>query len=281
MHEVSNMAKALWIHDLNPIFFHVGPLQIRYYGVLFAFAILQGYYLWRKQVLRSGRDSVTADGFIWMGLVGVFVGGHVGEVFFYKPEWLLHEPMKLLYSWRRGFSSHGVTIGLLLALWYYSRRYKMPMLEACDRLAMSIPLGASCIRLGNFLNSEVVGRATDVPWAIVFSRYDHMMGLPPTPRHPSQMYEVVIGVAVFVLMYLTDRRVGERRPTGLMVGILFVGYFGLRFLVEFFKEYQVLSPPFPFKMGQLLSIPIAIAGCIIVAKRFRATLNVLKKTKGV
>jgi len=262
------IVNPIWTHNLSPIIFEIGPLQLRYYGILFSLTILIGFYFWFKQVLRSGRDENAAYAFLWMGVAGVVIGSRLGHVLFYEPARYLQNPLHILYVWKGGLASHGAAIGILTALWAYSRRYKMTMIEACDRFSMSVAVGATLVRIGNFFNSEIVGRATDVPWAIVFKRYDRMMGLPPTARHPSQLYEAAMAILVFIVLYITDRKLGEDRPPGLMVGIFLAGYFTLRFFVEFFKEYQALSSSFPFTMGQLLSIPFAAAGYIILIRLF-------------
>jgi len=259
-------ANPFWTHNLSPIMFEMGPLQLRYYGILFSLTILIGFYFWYKQILRSGRDENAAYAFLWMGVAGVVIGSRLGHVLFYEPGKFIQDPLQVLYVWKGGLASHGATIGILIALWVYSRKYKMAMLETCDRFSMSVAVGATLVRIGNFFNSEIVGRATDVPWAIVFKRYDRMMGLPPTARHPSQLYEAVMAILIFIILYITDRKLGEERPPGLMFGIFMAGYFTLRFFVEYFKEYQALSPSFPFTMGQLLSVPFAAVGYFILIR---------------
>ncbi|MBE9502906.1 MAG: prolipoprotein diacylglyceryl transferase [Proteobacteria bacterium] len=277
MNEANRHIDTFWTHDLSPIFFHLGPFEVRYYGILFAAMLVIGSCLWRSQILRAGRDEATANAFLWMAIAGIIVGGHLGSTLFYEPWQFILNPMQVFTHWRSGFASHGAAMGLLAALWIFSRRYKMPMLEACDRLSIAIPLGTSCIRLGNFFNAEIVGRPTDIPWAIIFSSYDKLMGLPPTPRHPTQIYEMLVGIIVFVLLYIVDRKLGERRPHGLMAGLFLAGYFSLRFFLEFFKEYQVLSASFPLTMGQILSIPFIIAGMAILIKHGKGFSCLLHK----
>ncbi len=262
------ISHPVWTHNLSPVIFEIGPLQLRYYGMLFSLTILIGFYIWYKQIVRSGRDENDAYAFLWMVVAGIVIGSRLGHVLFYEPDRFFQDPLQILYVWKGGLASHGAAVGILLALWTYSRRYGMTMIEACDRFSMSVTVGATLVRIGNFFNSEIVGRATDVPWAIVFSRYDRMMGLPPTARHPSQLYEAAMAIMVFLVLYLTDRKLGEDRPEGLMVGILLAGYFTLRFFVEYFKEYQTLTSSFPLTMGQLLSIPFAAAGYIIIIRIF-------------
>jgi len=166
----------------------------------------------------------------------------------------------VLQIWRGGLASHGATIGLLLMMWYYTRRLGQSFIEGCDRLTFSAALAATLVRVGNFLNSEIVGRVTDQSWGVRFPRYDHDAALAPL-RHPSQMYEVVLGLAVMGGLWLADRLAGrEKRPRGLLIATFFALYFTGRFFVEFFKEYQTLSADFPLTMGQCLSLPAALAG---------------------
>lgn len=258
------MQEVFWVHNIDPVVFHMGSFQIRYYSLFFAIAMIQGAFFWTWQIMRSGRRASDAFLLIWMGIFGVIIGGRVVHVVFYRFEHFISNPSILITLGRGGFASHGSGLGLLAALWLYARKYKMTYLEVGDRFSLSVPLATSLVRLGNFCNGEIVGRPSDVPWAVIFSRYDLMTGLPPTPRHPSQLYEVAIGIIVFAIIYLTDRRMGEARPQGLMTGLLLVSYFSLRFLIEFFKNPHVIDPSFPLTMGQILSIPFIVTGLAIV-----------------
>jgi prolipoprotein diacylglyceryl transferase len=263
------MSNAFWVHNINPVFIQIGSFQVLYYGLFFAAAMIQGAYFWTGQIVRSGRRVSDAFPLIWMGILGIFIGGRIVDVLFYRFEQFLDDPLILITLGRGGFASHGSTIGILAALWFYAKRYKMPYLEALDRFALSVPLATSLVRMGNFFNSEIVGRPADVPWAVIFSQYDRIVGMPPTPRHPSQLYEVAIGISVFLILYLTDRKFGEARPRGLMTGLLLISYFTLRFIVEFFKTYQVLDPSLPLTMGQFLSLPFVLAGGVIFIHALR------------
>jgi prolipoprotein diacylglyceryl transferase len=145
----------------------------------------------------------------------------------------------------------------------FSIKYKLRFLEVLDRMAMPSAVGAAAVRLGNFFNSEIVGRQTDVPWGVQFPRYDDMMGLPPTVRHPSQLYEFALGMTVLLVLFLADRWAGkEKRPLGLLAGLFLVFYFAGRFSVEFVKEYQTLSDG--LTMGQYLSLVPFTAGVLLL-----------------
>jgi phosphatidylglycerol:prolipoprotein diacylglycerol transferase len=257
------------VWDLDPTLIELGPVTLSWYGVMFALAAIQGVLIFRHQLARGEGSPPPASPMLWMGLLGIIVGGRLVHICFYQFGELSHSPLHVLTSWRSGFASHGSTAGMLVALWFYGRRFGMPFLDACDRLAIAVPLGTSLVRVGNFLNSEIVGRPTDVPWAVVFSRYDAAVGLPATARHPSQLYEAALGVLVFVLLWFVDRRTTQRVP-GVMLGIIFIGYFSTRILVELVKEHQALPGSWPVTMGQLLSVPFVIAGAILIARARRA-----------
>lgn len=233
------------------------PLEIRYYGVLFAAALFVGYYIMRWQFRRAGYGDDKAESFFLYAALGIIIGARLGHVIFYEPDKFFQNPLEIFKIWHGGLASHGTTIGVLIALWLFSRRHKIPYVEVTDRLSMSIALCSSFIRIGNFLNSEIVGRAWDGPWAVVFTRYDNQ------PRHPSQIYEVLMSWAVFAILFLADRPLKETRPRGLMSSLLIMGYFTMRFVVEFFKEYQVdalIARGSPITMGQVLSIPFILIG---------------------
>jgi prolipoprotein diacylglyceryl transferase len=267
---------ALWVHNIDPVLIQVGSVQIRYYGVCFALAMVPGGLLWIWQVRRSGRPWEEALPLVWMGIIGVVVGGRLGNILFYNFGDLIRDPAAVLSTLRGGFASHGSTIGLLAALYLYSRRHDMPYLEALDRFSLSIPLATVFVRLGNFVNGEIVGRVSAAAWAVIYPLYDRSRGLAPTPRHPSQLYEAMMGLAVFAILFSVDSKLKERRPVGLMTGLILGCYFTGRFMVEFFKEPHVLDPSFPLTMGQILSVPFAAVGWWLVVTR----IHVMKKAPG-
>jgi phosphatidylglycerol---prolipoprotein diacylglyceryl transferase len=244
------------VFNLDPVAIDLGPFQIRYYGMVFVATLLAGYWLWRRQMLRGGHPAALADRFLIWGTIATVAGARLGHCLFYEPERFLNDPVSILFFWQGGLASHGATIGLILALFLFARRNRLPVLELMDRFAMSAAVGSAGIRLGNFLNSEIVGRATSVPWAVRFMHYDHGT----VARHPSQLYEFSLGLLVLLILYLADRWAGqEKRPLGMMTGLFLAIYFAGRFVVEFFKEFQT-----PWEsvltMGQILSIAPFLAG---------------------
>ncbi|MBE0618007.1 MAG: prolipoprotein diacylglyceryl transferase, partial [Proteobacteria bacterium] len=205
----------MFVWDVDPVLLRFGPVQVRYYGVFFGLTLLGGFLLWRWQMLRAGRSEEQAQRFLVLGLAGVVIGSKVGHVLFYRPDTLLHDPLEVLAFWKGGLSSHGATLGLIAALTYFAHREKMRFADVADRLAMSIAWGATLVRVGNLFNSEIVGRVTGVPWAVKFPRHDLGLPLARVPwRHPSQLYEVAIGLFVLFILYAVDRRLGEERPVG-------------------------------------------------------------------
>jgi len=251
-----------FVWNLDPVLIELGPITIRYYGVVFVCTLVTAYLFWRWQMRRGGYSREIIEGFITWGTVATIVGARLGHCFFYEPGRYLSDPIQILYFWQGGLASHGATIGLVLALMLYSRRHKLPLLELMDRFSPSAAVGAAGIRLGNFLNSEIVGRATNVPWAVRFMRYsDHGT----VPRHPSQLYEFALGLLVLLAVVLADRWAGrEKRPRGLLVGLFLLLYFTGRFFVEFFKEYQVPELEAFLTMGQWLSIIPMLIGAVVL-----------------
>jgi len=247
-----------FVDNLDPVFLRLGPFHIRYYGLVFVAALLVSYLVWRRQMLRGGHPAALADRFLIWGTIATLTGARLGHCLFYEPERFLNDPVSILFFWQGGLASHGATIGLILALFLFARRNRLPVLEMMDRFAMSAAVGSAGIRLGNFLNSEVVGRATSVPWAVRFMHYDNGA----VARHPSQLYEFTLGLLVLLILYVADRWAGEeQRPLGLMTGLFLTIYFAGRFIVEFFKEFQTpWGLELGVTMGQILSIVPFLVG---------------------
>ncbi|HEB56448.1 MAG TPA: prolipoprotein diacylglyceryl transferase [Gammaproteobacteria bacterium] len=252
------------IWDTSPVFFHIGSLEVRYYFLCFSITIFGGYALWRWQAKRGGYREKPWD--ITILMLAVLIGSRLGHVLFYKPHYYFSHPAEILNFREGGLASHGATIGLLLVLYYFSRRENRAYLDTLDRFSFSVALGIIMVRIGNFYNSEIVGRVSDAVWAIKFPRYDTGLSLADVPgRHPSQLYEAILGALLLAVLLYVDRKYGERRPPGINTGLLFVIYFGGRFFLEYFKEYQAFSTNSTgLTMGQYLSIPIVLAGVILL-----------------
>ncbi len=301
---------AVW--ELDPVAFRFSGRAIRYYSVFYFLAMLFGYLTFHHQMRRGGHGLIPTSRFaLWM-FVGIMVGGRLGHCLFYEPEFYLSHPLQILDLTRGGVSSHGATIAILVTLFLYAKRYGYTFYEIADRFAIGCMIGAAMIRLGNFFNSEIVGREWYGPWALRFPRYaefiqnqwERGVGSTPghgslgwvaraLPRHPVQLYEALGIFCVVLVLWIVDRRYGEDRPRGLLLGIFCTLYFGVRFIVEYFKEYlrfATLSPDgaelvirtLPsagLTMGQQLSLPFIGLGLWfwIRALRMREPAAVLSR----
>ncbi|MBU1238509.1 prolipoprotein diacylglyceryl transferase, partial [Myxococcota bacterium] len=192
------------------------------------------------------------------------LGARFGHVFFYDWGYYSSHPAEIIQFWRGGLASHGATLGLIVALFWFGKKKKMSFAEVTDRFSFSAALGATLVRFGNFFNSEIVGRVTDQSWGVRFPRCaeDRFKEVIPL-RHPSQLYEGIMGALIILTLVLVDRKFKEKRPRGLLGALFLSLYFTGRFIVEFFKEYQTgLRNDQLLTMGQVLSIPLAIAGYV-------------------
>lgn len=270
--------------DVDPIlwtisFGGVGPLQLRYYSLLFVFVFLGGYQLLRWQVVRGGGDEEDAGDFIVYGVTAVLAGARLGHVLFYDLDKALADPVWVLKIWTGGLASHGAVIGLILGMYWFTKRRDVAFLEGSDRFAFSAALGATLVRVGNFFNSEIVGRPTDQTWGVRFPRFD-ARDLEPQLRHPSQLYETALGLLILLALYVADRAWGkEKRPRGALISLFFALYFPGRFLIEFVKETQGVDDAWPVTMGQLLSVPGMLLGFYGLAWSFKHRLPVGWKTR--
>lgn len=256
------------VWDIDPILLDFGKLQIRYYGLLFAVALFGAYRLWNWQILRSGRTQEYADYILTIGVIAVIGGSRFGHVVFYDWDRYAGRRIEMLYFWKGGLASHGATIGLLLGVAYFAWRHRMRYVEALDRLSFGVAWAAFSVRLGNLMNSEIVGRVVDpekIPWAFKFPRHDRGLPIDSVPwRHPSQIYEMALGLTVLGILVFADKKFGkEKRPLGLLVSLLLIFYFSGRFCVEYFKEFQTLDgQQSAFTMGQYLSMPMVALGLV-------------------
>jgi len=245
------------VYNLDPIFIHFGSVRITYYGVLFASMLLVGFLFWRHQLVRGGYSEELAEKYTVWGIIGFIAGCRLGHCLFYEADKYLSNPLAILKFWEGGLASHGGGIGVLTVLIIMAYKERISLIELIDRISLTFATGATFVRLGNFLNSEIVGRATDLPWAVRFMRYDHGA----VARHPSQLYEFGLGLFCLCALLAVDRLAGkERRPVGLMAGVFGVIYFPGRFFLEYVKEFQALDSTSAFTMGQYLSIPFFFMG---------------------
>lgn len=258
----------------------VGPLSVRWYGLMYLVAFLLFMMLgkWRaKRGPLPGWTALQVDDLMFYGVLGVVLGGRLGYVLFYKPLHYLQNPLEIFQVWEGGMSFHGGLLGVLLVLWLWGRRTGRSFLQVGDFVAPLVPLGLAAGRLGNFINGELWGRVTDpaAPWAMVFPQaikadqanvamaaiFNQYHGL---PRHPSQLYQFALeGLALFVIVWLVSRKA---RPTGVVSGVFLTGYGSFRFLAEFAREPDDFLGllTMHLSMGQWLSLPMILLGIGVV-----------------
>ncbi|MES2365730.1 MAG: prolipoprotein diacylglyceryl transferase [Pseudomonadota bacterium] len=252
--------------DFNPIAISIGPLAIRWYGLMYltAFMLVLVLGRWRiKQHPDSGWTIKNLDDVLFYGVLGTVLGGRLGYVLFYKFSYYLAHPLEIFYVWEGGMSFHGGFLGVIFAMWLFSRRSGKPWLVITDFIAPLVPLGLGAGRIGNFINGELWGRPTDVPWAMVFPAVDNV------PRHPSELYEFGLeGIVLFIIVWFFS---AKPRPMGAVSGLFLIGYGTFRFLVEFTREPDdflgLLS--LGLSMGQWLSLPMIIAGIVMMTWAYR------------
>ena len=250
-------------------------IGLRYYSLLFVGVFLGGYALLNWQIRRGGGGEEVAGEFIVYGVLGVLVGARLGHVIFYDWQKALDDPLWVFQIWTGGLASHGAVIGLIIAMYLFTKRFGVSFLEGSDRFAFSAALGATLVRLGNFFNSEIVGRIVpDQSWGVRFPRHD--VGVADVPlRYPTQLFEVFLGLFVMFCLWLVDRAAGkEKRPRGLLISTFFLVYFIGRFIVEFWKEHQTVEPTAFITMGQYLSLPGIAIGVYGIIWSFQKRLPV-------
>jgi phosphatidylglycerol:prolipoprotein diacylglycerol transferase len=247
---------ALIYPAIDPVAFRLGPLAIRWYGLAYVVGFVVAAYILRRLNRRwdVGLTSEQQLDIVLAAVIGVIVGGRLGYVLFYGGTEYLREPLRILATWDGGMSFHGGLAGILLAGWYISRRLHIPFLRLCDLGAVGAPVGLFLGRLTNFVNGELWGRETSVPWGMVFPSGG------PHARHPSQLYEAFLeGLVLLTVMLVLSRR---KRADGYMLGMLLTLYGVFRIAVEFLREpdLQLGFIAGPFTMGQLLSLPMVLVG---------------------
>ena len=259
------MESALVYWDISPELFTLGPLTVRWYGLLFALPFFLGYHIFTWVFRLEGKPEQDLDRLLLFMMGGTVIGARLGHCLFYDPVYYLSNPLELIKIWQGGLASHGAAIGIFTALYLYSReRPEQSYLWVLDRMVICVALGGFCIRLGNLFNSEILGRPTDVPWAFVFARYDEL------PRHPTQLYESLAYGLIFVMLFVLYRRLKDRTPRGLLLGLFLSSVFTCRFFVEYTKMRQApFAEDWSLSMGQLLSVPLVLLGIAFLARSRR------------
>ncbi|PQJ88351.1 prolipoprotein diacylglyceryl transferase [Aliivibrio sifiae] len=254
--------------NIDPILFQIGPLAVRWYGLMYLFGFMFALWLANKRADKpnSGWTRDQVSDLLFAGFLGVVIGGRVGYVLFYNFGYFLDNPLYLFEVWTGGMSFHGGLLGVISAMLWYGYKNNRSFFTIADFVAPLVPFGLGAGRLGNFMNGELWGRVTDVPWAMIFPTGG------PLPRHPSQLYEFALeGVVLFLILNWFIRK---PRPLGAVSGLFLFGYGTFRFLVEYVRQPDAQLGLFGdwISMGQILSLPMVIGGLLMMLWAFKRNL---------
>ncbi len=254
---IPNPLAVVW--NFNPVCFAIGTFEIRWYGVMWALGLAVSMWLFIDFVRREGYPPKVFDSIFWFAVLSTIIGARLGHLFFYEPGFLatLKDPVVILKIREGGLASHGAAFGLLLGLWMFSRKNKMPYIWSLDRIMIAVAIAGCLVRLGNLFNSEIYGTETAQPWGFIFSLRGETL-----PKHPTQIYEALCYLATFfLLLWLYYKRDTARRRPGMLFGTGLVMVFATRFAIEFIKNPQeTFEEGMLLNMGQLLSLPFIAVG---------------------
>lgn len=248
--------------DLDPVAFAIGPLAVHWYGLMYLLSFLLG---WGLAILRTRQahirwHSEEVGDFLFYVVLGVVLGGRLGYVLLYQPGLFFHNPLHILYVWQGGMSFHGGMIGVFVASWLFARKTRRTVFEITDFVAPIVPIGLFFGRIANFINGELIGRVTDVPWAMIYPN----VGM--QPRHPSELYEATLeGLVLFAILWFYA---AKPRPRMAVTGLFLIGYGCFRFFCEFFRQPDSFAGFVAFgwmTLGQVYSAPMVIAGIGLMA----------------
>lgn len=251
--------------NIDPVALSIGPLVIRWYALAYVVGIVLGYRYVVRLCSTHGMvlSKDAKDNMILYAIIGILLGGRLGYVLFYQPAYFLDNPLHIFMLWQGGMAFHGGIVGVIVAYWFFTRKFKLSFLGFMDCVACAAPIGLCLGRIANFINGELYGRHTDVPWAMAFPRGG------PDPRHPSQLYEAALeGVFLCVVLYVLQRFTRAAQYHGMLGGIFLIGYGLSRITAEFFREpdVQIGFIADAVTMGQILSVPMVLAGIWLVSR---------------
>ena len=265
--------------NLDPVIYWItDSFPLKYYGLLFATGILLAHYVEKRIYIKENIPVENLEKLLIYVVVGIVLGARLGHCLFYEPSYYFQNPIEILLPIKKigetykfigfqGLASHGGTIGVLIAIGIYCKKYKTNFLWILDKIAIVAPIVAAFIRFGNFMNSEIYGKPTNGNWGVIFQRDDLI------PRHPTQLYEAFSYLLIFGILMLTYKK-KEEKSNGLILGVALVLIFLARFIIEFFKENQVgFEDGMAINMGQILSIPFIIIGLILILARKKPSVQ--------
>ncbi|WP_455217230.1 prolipoprotein diacylglyceryl transferase [Kaarinaea lacus] len=252
--------------NIDPVALNIGSLKIHWYGVMYLVAFGASWWLGNRRAKQpgSGWTSEQISDVVFYGALGTVLGGRIGYTFFYNLSGFLADPLSIFYVWKGGMSFHGGLLGVLFAMWLFGRKTRRTFFEVTDFIAPLVPVGIAAVRFANFINGELWGRVTDSPLGMVFPTGG------PLPRHPSQLYEMLLeGIVLFFIVWLYSAR---PKPRMAVSGVFALGYGSFRFVAEFFRQPDEHIGFIAFNwltMGQLLSTPLIILGITLLLLAYR------------
>jgi phosphatidylglycerol:prolipoprotein diacylglycerol transferase len=251
--------------EFDPVALQIGPIAIRWYALAYIVGILLAwrYCIWLSQLPPQRVSRTQLDDLMFWVTIGIIVGGRLGQVLLWEPGLYLANPLEILKIWKGGMAFHGGLIGVIIAIVLYARSQKLSPFAFGDLISASAPIGLFLGRVANFVNGELVGRPTDVPWAIIFPHVDMQ------PRHPSQLYQAGLeGILLFAFLFWAARQQWVRERLGMLTGLFLIGYAIARSIGEIFREPEVSLGAYSFvTWGQILSVPMFLIGLYLVLRK--------------
>ncbi len=257
-----------FVWNVDPILLHLGPLQLRWYGLLFVGSFFLGLYILQWIYKREGRDPAVLDTLLIYVMIGAVVGARLMHCFAYEPAFYLSHPLEIFKVWKGGLASHGGLLGVLIALYLFTKKYKEDYMWLLSRVAIPGALTAAFVRFGNLFNSEILGLPTDKPWAIIFSRVDMI------PRHPAQLYEAFAYLTLLAILLIVYKKVSFTTSTKILPPLFLTYMFTVRFLLEYTKTKQAdYTWDLPLTTGQALSLPFIFIGVIWLVYAYQRVMS--------
>jgi len=255
------MEPIIW--NVDPVLLSFGSLKVHWYGLIFAAAMFSGFHIMNYIYKKEKKSVESLESLFIYILIGIVVGARLGHCFFYDPEFYLNNPLKIIAVWEGGLASHGGGLGAMLGSYLYAKKHKINYLWLLDKLAIPTAVFAFFVRMGNLMNSEILGVQTNVAWAVVFSRVDNI------PRHPAQLYEAISYLLISFVLFMIYIYTKKEANKGYIFGMFLSLVFSARFLIEFVKSEQSAYSTVFISTGQMLSIPFLILGIILIQRSLK------------